>query len=45
MLAHVVTRWSYGNVFHYGLSMLNLEKIYCNACGNGCGNAYGNVLR
>ena len=41
MVTHVLRRWSYGNVFHYGLSMLNWEKMY----GNACGNVYGNVLK
>ena len=30
---------SYGNMLRYGLSMLNWEKMYGNACGNACGNA------
>ena len=29
-----VTRLSYGNVLLFGLSMLNGEKMYGNACGN-----------
>ena len=31
---------SYGNAFHYGLSMLNWEKMYGNAFGNGAGNLF-----
>ena len=38
MVSRVVKRWSYGNVLHYGLPMLNWEKMYGNAFGNACGN-------
>ena len=37
MVMQVLTRWSYGNALHYGLSMLNWEKMY--------GNAYANVVK
>ena len=33
-------RWNHGNAFHYGLSILNGQKMY----GNLCGNPYGNTL-
>ena len=34
MLTRELTRRRYGNALHYGLSMLNWEKIYCKGCGN-----------
>ena len=34
-------RLSYGNAFHYGLSMLNWQKTY----GHVYGNVYGNALK
>ena len=41
MVTHLLTRWSYGNAFHYRFSMLKWEKMY----GNTCGKAYGNDLK
>ena len=38
-VSHVVTRWSYGDTFCYGLSVWNWENMYGNPCGNACGNA------
>ena len=29
-----VTHWSYDNMLHYGLSMLNGMKMYVNMCVN-----------
>ena len=39
MVTREVTPWSYGNALYYGLSMLNWEKMYSNACGNACDDA------
>ena len=49
MVTREVTRWSYGNFLHYGLSMLNWEEMYSNLCGNALNNGlsifaeFGNV--
>ena len=32
MVTCVTTRWNYGKTLHYGLSILNWEKMYGNAC-------------
>ena len=40
-----VTRWSCGAALHYGLSMLNWEKMYGNTCRDACGNALKFVAR
>ena len=34
VITRVVTHWSYGNVLHYGLSMLNWDKMHSKMCGN-----------